>query len=400
MTSRRGDLIGWDREISALPTVDALVRAGRDRSLHMGAQIYVSIGGDTVTDSAIGESRPGVALETTDLVPWTCISKPITSTLVARTWEQGLLDLEVPVADVVPEFAQHGKHVITLRHLLMHNSGLPGDPMSMVFAKPWDEVIAYVCDLRMVPRRLPGLVFTYVRESAWFMVAEVLRRTLNIDNYPEYVRREVFEPLDMKNCWFAMTPGRFRAYGNGIVPVQGMSPYGPMTYMCMQNDAQLAPRSSPGESGRGPLREYARFCESLLGVAGRRQLIAPETVREFTTPRVSDRKQRLDWGLGFKAERTYRASRNLYPQDTFGHDGLDSSLALADTRHQLAVAVAFNGQPRRTMGRGSAGLFREQLFVAALYRDLGLAIYDDTSSEKFAHLDARLDRFLREPAPI
>ncbi len=390
----KSERVGWDVSLGGLPSVERVIRAGRGHDLHLGAQLFVSLAGDPVADVAIGEARPGSPLRTTDLMPWTCVSKPITSALVANAWERGELDLDAPVAQHVPEFAAHGKHEITLRHLLTHSSGLAGDPASLVFARPWPEVIKWVCNLKPLPRREPGRVFTYVRESAWFMLAEILRRTLGIDDYPAYVRGRVFEALGMEDCWLAMPQERFRAYGNAIVPVQGMSGSGPMPYLCPQNDPFLAPRCSPGETGRGPMRELARFYESLLGLGGRPPLVDPETAREVTRPREVDRRQRVDWGLGFKADRfSFRANHPLYPEQAFGHDGLDSFLALGDWRHDLVVTVAFNGQPRRAGARGSPGLLRQQLFVAALYRDLGLSLFDEVGPARIPYLDQRLERF-------
>ena len=80
---------------------------------------------------------------------WLSSTKPTTAVALAQLWEQGLLDLDDPVARHIPEFAAQGKEGITLRHLLTHTAGLrmldvgwPGDP--------WDEIIARICAMRPV----------------------------------------------------------------------------------------------------------------------------------------------------------------------------------------------------------------------------------------------------------
>ena len=51
--------------------------------------------------------------------------KPLTAVLVHRLVRRGELRLDDPVAKYWPAFGQHGKHGITLRHVLRHRTGMP-----------------------------------------------------------------------------------------------------------------------------------------------------------------------------------------------------------------------------------------------------------------------------------
>jgi CubicO group peptidase (beta-lactamase class C family) len=42
-------------------------------------------------------------------------------------WERGLLDIDANVIQYLPEFTPNNKDSITIRNLLLHNSGLPAD---------------------------------------------------------------------------------------------------------------------------------------------------------------------------------------------------------------------------------------------------------------------------------
>src|SRR5215471_9730293 len=56
------------------------------------------------------------------------LTKPIaTATSIMVLAERGVVALDDPVAKYVPEFAGGGRAAITLRHLLLHVSGLPAD---------------------------------------------------------------------------------------------------------------------------------------------------------------------------------------------------------------------------------------------------------------------------------
>ena len=55
-------------------------------------------------------------------------SKMVTAMLVHLCDQRGLVHLDDPVAHYIPEFGAHGKHRITLRHVLSHRAGIPHIP--------------------------------------------------------------------------------------------------------------------------------------------------------------------------------------------------------------------------------------------------------------------------------
>ena len=101
-----------------------LVDEQRRSGLHLGGQLYVSIGGRVVADQGLGEARPGEAMTREHLVPWMSAGKPVTAVAIGRFWDAGKLGLDDPVKRHLPEFAAHGKSDITIRHLLTHTSGI------------------------------------------------------------------------------------------------------------------------------------------------------------------------------------------------------------------------------------------------------------------------------------
>src|SRR5690606_14465008 len=47
-----------------------------------------------------------------------------TTTAAMKLYDEGRLDLDAPVVRYLPEFGQHGKDRVLIRHLLSHTSGL------------------------------------------------------------------------------------------------------------------------------------------------------------------------------------------------------------------------------------------------------------------------------------
>jgi len=57
-----------------------------------------------------------------------CTKLVATTTALVTLYEKGLIDLDAPVSKYLPSFAANGKGDITIKHVLLHNSGLKPDP--------------------------------------------------------------------------------------------------------------------------------------------------------------------------------------------------------------------------------------------------------------------------------
>ena len=350
---------------------------------HVGAQVYVSREGEVVADFATGRARssPEVALHPVSLCLWMSATKPVAAVAIAQLWERGLLELDDPVARHLPPFAASGKETVTVRHLLTHTGGfraLAGNWED----RPWDEIVAAVCDARLEPDWVPGRKAGYHLATSWYVLGELLRR-LDPQHRPfeRYVREMIFEPLGMNDSWVGLPPERYRAYGERIAFMHETTHPAPRSPHSSDTEAGAA-ACRPGSSGRGPVRELGYFYEMLLG-RGRRdgaRVLSPQSVEAITaTHRVGmydhTFRHTMDWGLGFLINSSrygpgpapYGYGPHASPR-TFGHGGSQCCSAFADPEHDLAVAILWNGRPGEQ--RHDRRL-RETM--TALYVDLGLA---------------------------
>jgi len=88
--------------------------------------------GDQQSAAAVGvlNRRTGVTTDTSSLFQIGSITKVFTTALVMQLVEEGRVELDTPVVDYVPEFKladPAATAAITVRHLLAHTSGIPGD---------------------------------------------------------------------------------------------------------------------------------------------------------------------------------------------------------------------------------------------------------------------------------
>jgi len=351
----------------------AVITAGFEERIHPGAQLCVMQRGEILIDEAFGEARNGVPMTRDSLTLWFSAGKPITAAAIAQLVERGALAFDERVAEVIPEFAAHGKDAVTIRHLLMHTGGLRNaDSIDATLC--WDEQIARICELPLEPDWIPGQRAGYHVWATWQLLGEILRR---VSGQPvdEFVRENIFLPLGMSDSWLAMTPAVRAKHESRVAFVYDTSS-GVAQSNKDWNSADGLTRCRPGGSARGPVRELAFFYEALR--RGGESILRPETVATITSRHRAGMfdetfQFKMDAGLGFilnsnrdSFQMPYGYGRHA-SRDTFGHSGNQSSCAFADPEHELVVAWACNGLPGERKHQQ-----RQRSLNSAIYEDLGL----------------------------
>lgn len=358
----------------SLPTAVRLLEEGIARGLHPGAQLYVSLGGRTVADLAVGESRPGAPMTPDLLTLWLSAAKPLTAVAVARLWEEGALDLDEPVARHLPEFAQGGKERVTPRHLLTHTGGFRTRDVGLL--RSWEENLARICAAPLEPGWAPGARTAYQPASSWFVLGEVIQRIAG-EPFQRHLRERVLLALGMDDSWPGMPPEVYGALRHRLVPAWRAGLPGGWRPYPWDGEAYVT-RSSPAENAWGPARELGRFYEALL--EGGRGALSPASVAALTTPAAADGvfdeslKRVVHWGLGLRINGptadglsgAAEMGRHASP-GSFGHGGFRSSLAFADPEHGLVLVLIANGLPD-----GPEHRQRVRTVAEAVYADLGL----------------------------
>jgi CubicO group peptidase (beta-lactamase class C family) len=340
-----------------------------------GAQLYVSQGGETVVDAALGEARPGVPMTPDSLVTWFSMTKAITAVSVAQQWERGNLDVEARVVHYIPEFGAHGKDAITLRHLLTHTAGIPNAD-GILEAKPWRESnadsLARIYDARLDYE--PGTRAGYHAAAGMTVLGEVVARVSG-KPYADYVRAEIFEPLGMHDCWVGMPEEWHAAYGDRIAHMFNTEGDAPFALGFVDTPRAVA-NPMPAGNGRGPIRQVGRMYEALLHGG----LLDPVTVAAVSARHRTEMLDEtygivVDYGLGLAID-TFAMGRHS-SRRAFGHGGHQSSVAFCDPEHDVVLALVCNGMPGRE--RHNARL---DAVSTAAYVDLGIAKPGDPGRAK------------------
>ncbi len=239
------------------------------------------------------------------------MSKPITSVAVMMLYEEGHFQLDTPVSDFIPEFKDmkvysedqteilDAKKEITIKHLLMHTSGLiygwGGEPADKRFREakifePGTTLADMAQKLSTVPLvHEPGEAWTYgVSTDLLGYLVEVVSGM----PFEEFLQTRLFEPLGMVDTAFSVPVGKLDRFAalyelnkeggmkgdkdkekkkNGAIEKKDIKGHKEQKMMLerVDKDPQLANgeiRFFPGGGGGlvSTAPDYMRFCQMLL----------------------------------------------------------------------------------------------------------------------------------------
>jgi CubicO group peptidase (beta-lactamase class C family) len=319
---------------------------------HDCAQVYVSLRGEPLLDAAVGESRPGRALQTDDVMLWYSSGKPLTTVAVLQLWEQGRLDLDDRIADFVDGWGG-GKERATVRHVLTHTGGFP-----MLSDSTYDLDVTYAESIERIAAHPaewePGTAAGYHASSGWKILGAVVE-AVDGRAIDQYLRAEVLGPVHMDLSYLGVPVDVQRSLGERLVPIAWKGHLFPsfdtdggfsmVEYRIdeVHNEPWHVAKVEPAGGMRGPARELGRFYESLLGYGP--TILDPRTVETMAAVHRYGVRDvvfgtSVPWGLGVAVEFSGGTTRRV-----FGHGGMSSSRGFADRECGLVVAVVANGLP-------------------------------------------------------
>ena len=258
----------------------------------------------------------------------------ITATAVMILVQRGTLRTSDTVARWIPEFAQNGKHGVTIAQMLTHTAGMPPSFKESDYGADRATILkhAYEAPLRFAP----GTNNEY-SNLAFIVLTEVIARASGT-SYERFVHDELFTPLGMRDSFFDVTLDA--AHRARLAPQLR----GETTELLRKRFGTV-----PGVNGHAGLLatadDVAKLAVAYLRAA--RDLpapgfpLAPQTVRAMTAPRyVGDGEVRaLGWDLdsGFSRNRG-----DVLPRGGFGHTGSSGTSVWIDPATDLAIVFASN----------------------------------------------------------
>jgi len=335
----------------------------------VGAAVAVVVDGELVVDlwaghADLARSRPWQ--RDTIVNVYSC-TKGMTALCAHRLVAEGRLDLDAPVAEYWPEFAEADKETIPVRSLLGHRAGLaavrhllPGEALY-----DWNAMCAALA--AEMPWWTPGTAHGYHAVTFGWLVGEVVRRITG-RSLGTYFRQEIAAPLSLdfhiglpageharcaEMSGVPMPAGEEEA---GLATVIMIDPEGlaarafmnPPSVALGVNNAAWRSAEIPGANGHGAARDLARVYGTLArggdqdgvhlldpaGIARCReeQSHGPDLVLPISTR----------FGLGFMLPQD-RADARFGPSPrAFGHPGAGGSVGFADPDARVGFGYVMN----------------------------------------------------------
>lgn len=144
-------------------------------------------------------------------------SKVFAVAAVMKLVEQGKIDIDEPYVSYVPEFRMLSDEAsdITVRMLMSHSSGLPGSEYRGLETTRWhgdypEAAMATLANSRL--KHKPGELSVYCNDG--FTLLEPLVKAVSGTPFPDFVVREILQPLGMKTSH----------YGNIAIPQGAFAP--------------------------------------------------------------------------------------------------------------------------------------------------------------------------------
>ncbi|MDE1924195.1 MAG: beta-lactamase family protein [Gammaproteobacteria bacterium] len=286
-----------------------------ERHLAAGYVLMVARDGKLVDASAVGyrnlRSRAPMTLDTRFRIA--SMSKPITSVAVLMLYEQGLFQLDDPIARFLPEFAHprvftgldsHGnvltepaKRGITIRDLLTHRSGLgylPGfdmkTPLATIYGKMRPDADA---TLAANVRKIAAMPLYYQPGAGWrySYADDVLGRLVEVVSgmpFAQFLREKIFTPLNMNSTGFYLPAAdapllatMYRRDNDGGLRTSHAD------WLTDPTDAKVWPSGGGGLISTAG--DYLRFAQMLAngGSLDGHQILSPVTVDLMTHNQVA-----------------------------------------------------------------------------------------------------------------
>lgn len=341
--------------------------------VHPAMQVCVRRHGAVILNRAIGHARgngPNDGREA-ERVPVSvdtpfCVysaSKAVTAFLVHRLAERGVLSLDDPVAEYIPGYEKHGKHTITIGHVLSHRAAVPNLPGSALdLDRLTDRQFMIDTLVEAAPFAKAGRYLAYHAVSGGFILGEVVHAATGHD-IRAALAEEFLDPLGFRWTNYGVAPDDVGMVARNYITGPPTAPplstllgralgVGVDRLVKLTNDPRFLTGIVPAANTVTTAAELSLFFEVMRrgGELDGVRVIEPDTIRGALAERSH---LEIDLSLGYPTRFSDglmlgASVVSLYGLDTqqaFGHLGFTNMLAWADPERAISVAVLNNGKP-------------------------------------------------------
>ncbi|HEV2488530.1 MAG TPA: glycoside hydrolase family 3 N-terminal domain-containing protein [Candidatus Acidoferrales bacterium] len=323
------------------PAFDLLDRAVTDRAFPGGVlavgqhdQLLLHPFGRLTYDA----KSPAVRSDT--LYDVASLTKPIVTTAAILTLvSQGRVDLDAPVSRYLPEWLSgpnpDWRKKVTVRMLLLHDSGLPAHREYFKSAKSSHEILRRLFAEPLVAE--PGTRIEY-SDLGFMLLGEIVER-LTGGTIEKFAREEIFAPLGMNHSMFN-PPRALRAQ---IAPTENDTTFRKRQLQGEVDDSNAyAMGGIAGHAGLfSTANDIAIFAQMMLngGIYAHQRIFPRALVGQFTSRvKIGDSARALGWDVPTDNS----SSGHFFSPQAYGHNGFTGASIWIDPEKDLFVILLTN----------------------------------------------------------
>ncbi len=319
--------------------VDSIIENAIIDHAFPGAQLLIWKDGKTIYEKPFGhftydKNSPKVTNST--LFDLASVTKVIATTTAAMIcYDRKLFSLDDPVVKYIPKFGVNGKDKITIKNLLLHNSGLPAFKKFYEFCSSADDVLKDIYSSKLEYPTGEKMVYS---DLGIITLAKIIEKVTG-KRFDKFCKDEIFAPLKMKSTLFNppdslkkfCAPTEVDNYWRNRL-LQGE----------VHDEASAMLNGIAGHAGLfSTASDIAKLMSVLInnGMNDGKLFITPETVKLFTK-RFSEQSSRaLGWDT--KSE-TGSSAGDFFSPNSFGHTGYTGTSVWVDPERKLFVVLLTN----------------------------------------------------------
>ena len=192
-----------------------------------GAVVAIGLPDGGVLEVATGEAAPGSPAAADDMMRVGSITKTFMAALTLRLHEDGVLDIDDPVAQFLPDLGLD--ETVTIRSLLAHTSGVTDSDQEALIASiradPGKRFeLAELLELAEFPDDTEPRSQSFAYANAGYHLVGAVIESATGTNVADVLRAEVLEPAGLTNTYLAgaenvptpIVPGNVDLDGDGL----------------------------------------------------------------------------------------------------------------------------------------------------------------------------------------
>ncbi|MBE6952118.1 MAG: beta-lactamase family protein [Ruminococcaceae bacterium] len=349
-----------------------------------GVAVRICQKGEVVYENYFGTVSPDstVPLHSDIIFRLASMTKPITGVAIMILVDRGLISIEDTVETYFPEFAnrtvavtdENGKVVgkkaskepLRIKHLLSHTSGLGSGVlleqahgnMTAADDQTLATALAYYATLDLSFE--PFTSQAYSPTMAFDIAAAIVEKVSGLP-YDEFLRKELFDPCEMKDASFAPTKEQFSRFIGMHNRVDEKSVREPMPEGKVFGGTPVT-HFLGGAGLAATLRDYSNFAEMLVngGIFHGKRILSEQAVATLSAPIVPPEVmggETSRWGLGVLVTATDGHPR--LPKGAYGWSGAYGTHFWVDPANKVTAVFMKN-----SFYEGGAGARTENNFQA------------------------------------